>query len=214
MTQTGDAQAGGLMTRTFKSISILVLLVGAACSKPAEEKAANPYSLENVDAPENVKKLIQDDLLKWINDPVIVDAIVKANLKNQKRTQEEIKTQDDAWIKEKGITDFMREFLTNDAAAFLKKKQKESDGRFSEIFIMDFQGCNVAMSTRTSDFWQGDEAKFTKSYNEGRGAIFVDKVKYDESTKVPQVQVSLPVMDPGGKVVGAITIGVSLDNLP
>jgi hypothetical protein len=60
--------------------------------------------------------------------------------------------------------------------------------------------------------WQGDEAKFIKSYNDGKGAVFVDKVKFDESTKVPQVQVSLPVLD-GNKVIGAITIGVSLDNL-
>lgn len=203
-----------IRTRTLKSISILLVLLGAACSKPAEEKGSNPYSMENVDAPENVKKLIQDDLLKWINDPAIVDAVLKANLKNQKRTPEEIKAADEAWTKEKGITDFMREILTNDAAAFLKKKQKESDGKFSEIFVMDFQGCNVAMSAKTSDFWQGDEAKFTKSYNEGRGAVFVDKVKYDESTKVPLVQVSLPVVDTSGKVIGAITIGVSLDSLP
>lgn len=200
----------------LQTIAILFFFAAAAtgCNKDSGESSEGRgvYSLSSVEGPDKVKTLITNDFLKWINDPVIVEAIKKANAKNEKRSMDEIKAADQEWIKAEGISDLMREMLTNDAAQFLKKKQKESDGKYSEIFVMDFQGCNVAMSAKTSDFWQGDEAKFIKSYNDGKGAVFVDKVKFDESTKVPQVQVSLPVLD-GNKVIGAITIGVSLDNL-
>jgi hypothetical protein len=200
----------------LQTIAILFFFAAAAtgCNKDSGESSEGRgvYGLSSVEGPDKVKTLITNDFIKWINDPVIVEAIKKANAKNEKRSMDEIKAADQEWIKAEGISDLMREMLTNDAAQFLKKKQKESDGKYSEIFVMDFQGCNVAMSAKTSDFWQGDEAKFIKSYNDGKGAVFVDKVKFDESTKVPQVQVSLPVLD-GNKVIGAITIGVSLDNL-
>ncbi|HNL70125.1 MAG TPA: hypothetical protein PKK76_16465, partial [Leptospiraceae bacterium] len=190
----------------LQTIAILFFFAAAAtgCNKDSGESSEGRgvYSLSSVEGPDKVKALITNDFLKWINDPVIVEAIKKANAKNEKRSMDEIKAADQEWIKAEGISDLMREMLTNDAAQFLKKKQKESDGKYSEIFVMDFQGCNVAMSAKTSDFWQGDEAKFIKSYNDGKGAVFVDKVKFDESTKVPQVQVSLPVLD-GNKVIGA-----------
>ena len=39
-------------------------------------------------------------------------------------------------------------------------------------------------------------------------------VKFDESTKTSSAQISLPVVDPGTKkVIGAITIGIDIENL-
>ena len=108
----------------------------------------------------------------------------------------------------------MTKYLKNPAAVLIKDKVKNSNGKYTEIFIMDKQGCNVAMSSRTSDFLQGDEAKFKKSFNNGNGAVFVDKVKFDKSTKTSSTQLSLPVVDLATKkVIGAITVGVDVDSL-
>ena len=41
---------------------------------------------------------------------------------------------------------------------------------------MDAMGLNVAASDVTSDYWQGDEAKFKKTYAVGSGAIFIDEL--------------------------------------
>jgi hypothetical protein len=70
----------------------------------------------------------------------------------------------------------------------------------------------VAMSDKTSDYWQGDEAKFKKSFNNGEGAVFIDDVKFDDSSQAYTVQVSVPVID-GDKVIGAITFGIDLDQM-
>jgi len=43
---------------------------------------------------------------------------------------------------------------------------------------------------KTTDYWQGDEAKFIRSYNNGKGEVFVDDVKFDDSTQAYLVQVS------------------------
>ena len=89
---------------------------------------------------------------------------------------------------------------------------QDSADYYAEIFVMDNQGANVAMTDKTSDYWQGDEAKFQKSFNDGKGAVFVDDVEFDDSTQAYLVQVSVPVKD-GGQVIGAITIGVDVDKV-
>jgi len=68
------------------------------------------------------------------------------------------------------------------------------------------------MTDKTSDYWQGDEAKFKKSYNGGSGAVFVDDVEFDDSAQAYLCQVSVPVKD-GAEVIGAITIGVDVDKI-
>ena len=78
---------------------------------------------------------------------------------------------------------------------------------------MDNQGANVAMTDKTSDYWQGDEAKFQKAFNGGAGAVFIDAVKFDESAQAYLVQVSVPVMD-GDQAIGAITMGIDVDKVP
>lgn len=110
--------------------------------------------------------------------------------------------------KESGfLSNLMRSLQTNKCALQLRKLV-ESNRAFSESFVMDDKGANVCMTNRTSDFWQGDEAKWQKSFNGGNGQTFIDKPTYDTSAKQILVQVSVPVID-HGKTIGAITVGVA-----
>ena len=77
---------------------------------------------------------------------------------------------------------------------------------------MDNQGANVAMTDKTSDYWQGDEAKFKESYNNGEGAVHISDVEFDDSTQAYLVQVSVPVKD-GDAIIGAITVGIDVDRI-
>jgi hypothetical protein len=91
--------------------------------------------------------------------------------------------------------------------------QEESGGRFTEIFATDAKGLNVAQSTITSDYWQGDEDKFTKSFGAGADAVFLGEVEQDESTQTFQSQVSVTIVDESGAPIGSITFGVDLSTL-
>jgi hypothetical protein len=80
---------------------------------------------------------------------------------------------------------------------------------------MDAKGLNVGQSDLTSDYWQGDEAKWKKTYLVGPKAMHVGGVKTDQSTQTLQSQLSMAVVDPAsGKVIGAVTVGVNVEQLP
>lgn len=164
------------------------------------------------DVPPAMTQYIQNDLKTWVNDPAIVAAIKEQNAKTAALSQDDILAKDNAWRAEVGTatTPMIDAVLGAPLSAFLTEHREKSGGRILEVFVMDSQGLNVAASNITSDYWQGDEAKFTETYAKGAGSVFVDDVELDESTQSYQGQVSFAVTDPeSGEVVGAITIGLS-----
>ncbi len=142
-------------------------------------------------------------------DPVIVKAVREQNAK--KVPIATIKKLDTDWIASSGVTDDVRAYLENVCAQRLKKAKTEF-ATISEAFAMDNQGALVGTAAKTSDYWQGDEDKWQKSFAQGKGGELIDKPSFDESSQSFQVQVSLPVLE-GGQAIGAITVGLALDRL-
>lgn len=164
------------------------------------------------DVPPAMSQYIYDDLMTWVNDPRIVDAISAQNGQTAGLTADEIIARDNTWRAEvgSGNTPMINGVLGAPLSAFLKEHLEKSQGRITEVFVMDSQGLNVAASGVTSDYWQGDEAKFQETYGKGSGTVFIDEIELDESTQAYQGQVSFAVTDPAsGVVVGAITVGLN-----
>jgi len=106
------------------------------------------------------------------------------------------------------------DLLGRAASKKLAGYKNKGSGLFTEIFVMDDKGLNVAQSDVTSDYWQGDEAKWKKTYLAGPDAIFIDDVEFDESTQTYQSQVSISIADPDtGAAIGAMTVGVNVELL-
>lgn len=103
--------------------------------------------------------------------------------------------------------------MANSATSdFLKERVDAAGGVITEILVMDSRGLNVAVSTLTSDYWQGDEAKYTETYGKGPDAWHVSEIDYDESTQLYQAQVSLTLIDPATSTpIGAATIGLNAE---
>ncbi len=160
-------------------------------------------------APQKVVDLANSSLVQLGTDPVIVAAVKAENAKG--KTLAQIQDLDKKWMATAGITDYMKALMDSECGQHLKKIQS-GQAYYAEIFVMDNQGANVAMSDKTSDYWQGDEAKFTESYKGGAGAVHIGDVKFDDSAQAYLVQVSVPVKD-GSKVIGAMTIGIDVDKL-
>ena len=79
---------------------------------------------------------------------------------------------------------------------------------------MDNKGLNVAQSVETSDYWQGDEAKWQQTYSVGPDALHISEVEFDDSTGFYQSQASLAIKDPAtNEVIGAVTFGINVQNL-
>ncbi len=160
-------------------------------------------------APQKVIDLAHTVLVKLGSDPIIVKAVKEQNAKGM--TLAKIKEMDATWTSTPGINTFMKSLMTSPCGRHLQQMQAGTP-YYSEIFVMDNLGANVAMTDKTSDYWQGDEPKFNESYKGGAGAVHISSVKFDDSTQAYLVQVSVPVMD-AGKAIGAVTIGVDVDKI-
>lgn len=160
-------------------------------------------------APQGVYDLANSKLMDLGTNPIVVEAVKAQNAKGMSLAQ--IKEKDNEWKTHAGIADYMESLMTSECGKHLREIQNSADF-YAEIFVMDNKGANVAMTDKTSDYWQGDEAKFKKSFNSGVGALFVDEVEFDDSSQAYLVQVSLPVKD-GENVIGAITVGIDIDRI-
>ncbi|SMF28674.1 PDC sensor domain-containing protein [Pseudobacteriovorax antillogorgiicola] len=110
--------------------------------------------------------------------------------------------------KSKGKTpDWIKQVLDNDCSKYLAQKTKNKSN-VAEIFVMDRLGGTSCTIEPTSDFDQGDEAKFqiprsTRKVHQG-------ELKKDKSSNSVSIQVSYPIVEKG-QFVGAVTIGLTLD---
>ena len=164
---------------------------------------------------EPLTALAQDEIKAIAANPVLVAAIVAQNAVSGGYDQAKIDELDKQWRAEVDAASkpLIEATLANEASVYLAKVQEESGGKFTEIFATDAKGLNVAQSTVTSDYWQGDEDKFTKSFGAGADAVFLGEVEQDESTQTFQSQVSITVVDAAGAPIGSITVGVDLSTL-
>jgi hypothetical protein len=159
------------------------------------------------ETPTQLVAFAENELLSFAARPAVVAAIRTKNASGL--TIEETKSIDEAWRSTDGISRFMLDLMGNDLALELHNLEHRYPF-IVETFAMDRLGGNAAQTERTSDYWQGDEAKFTRSFADGRGAIHYGEIEYDESAGEIVVQVSVPVMD-GSRAIGAITFSISLD---
>jgi hypothetical protein len=185
-------------------------LLVAALAAPAPAKSQQGTE----EFAEQVLDYARSNLQTWITDPVIVYAIKEQNLLFASLKERDIARMDKTWIDSGKFGPMVIDLLDRQASIIARERREESNGVVNEIIVMDMHGLNVAISDRTSDFFQGDEAKYQETYLKGPDAVHVSELKFDESTQKVQTQVSLSVSDPEtGEVIGAVTLGVSLDQL-
>ena len=163
-----------------------------------------------------LQAFLDSDIRSLASSQILVDAIRAQNGTTTAYSQAEIDALDQAWRTEVGTANrpTIDPVLENSASDFLRTVVAEAGGRITEIFVMDARGLNVAASNVTSDFWQGDEAKFTETYSAGPDGVHFSEIEFDESSQSYQGQISISIVDPTSQqVVGALTVGVNAEAL-
>lgn len=191
------------MTQFAKTGALTMALV-MALGAPGAAQSPEEFSAK-------VLEVAETELQTWINDPVIVYAIREQNRTYDGISDFRIKALDAAWIAEDGRGPMIADLLDRQASIILRDRRELSRGVITEIIVMDAYGLNVAISDPTSDFYQGDEAKYQDTYLKGPQAIHISEIEFDESTQKYQTQVSLTVTDPETAApIGAVTFGIDL----
>jgi hypothetical protein len=135
-------------------------------------------------------------------DPEILKAIRAKNASGE--TIEEIRRKDKEWTQNPQFP--LRKTLSENDCAHRLRKLTAADPSVVEAILMDRSGANVCVSQTTSDYWQGDEPKFQKTFGDGK-LIFAGDPSFDDSTATYTIQLSILVTD-GQEKVGALTLGL------
>lgn len=187
----------------IRHLTASLALILAASVTPA---AANDFEPQ-------LKAYLED--ATWIQDPAVVAAIEAQNAKHAGLGEAEIDALDKKWRAEKdsGSGPMIAEVLGNDLSKWLMQIKEDSNGLIAEVFVMDNKGLNVGQSDPTSDYWQGDESKFQQSYGAGPDGMLIDEVEFDDSSESFISQISRTINDASGNPIGAVTIGINVENL-
>ena len=157
-----------------------------------------------------LKRFVKANLIPLCINKTFVQQVMMQNAKQV--SLEEIQKIDEQWKEAEDELPIQAEKMGNVCAKEIHKIVKQLPV-LGETFVMDNQGANVGQNALTSDYWQGDEAKWKNSYKNAKGGIDVSDRKLDKSTNVVDQKVSLPIIDAEGKVIGAVCFGVKTEKL-
>lgn len=200
-------------TNAFSSFWLaVIMLLGTSCGR--QEEHANNSPVE-VNLSVNSNRLFSEEVEAIIlnkievvtqtiaRNPLVIDMVKKSNKTNKSITSREIEKLDAEWMKTADSNDYISGFMINECARILLDLQKADHG-FSEIFITDSQGLNVAMTNKTSDYYQADEDWWINAFNKGKGRSYYGNIEYDESAMSEAVPLYIPINNDAGAAIGVI----------
>lgn len=189
---------------TLAGAALCALLLPSAVAQVAS--AARHVEFEDSSQPAKQKELLTryaETVGRWALIQRVVQAVVEQNARPF--SAERIAEIDRAWQAGGNPGGLASEMARNECAQVLQTLLGSNPG-YAEAFVADQYGALVCMSSRTSDFYQGDEEGWRRAYAGGAGGFYVAAPARDESTGLDLVQISVPVLHEG-RAVGVLTVG-------
>ncbi len=153
------------------------------------------------------------------SDPRLAKAIITSNedFSNLEDPNSYLNEKDQEWISQpKGtLSPFMTDIISNELSDILRQKSKfyESSYQFpvfSEIFLTNSYGANVAQTGKTSDYKQNDEEWWQVAKQSG---IHIQDVSFDESANVFSIDISVRIEDEDGNFLGILKNVVNIKDV-
>ena len=166
-----------------------------------------PIEYEDSSLGPSARSLIEphvETVLTWADSAAVREAVRRAN--DQELGAERLAALDEAWTGGELGREKIEEYTRSRCADTLRRLMKEA-GSFVEAFAVDDEGALVCATGMTSDFFLGDEPKWKRAYRSGEGGVYVSEPTFDRSARELLVQISVPVTDDDGAVLGTLTAG-------
>ncbi len=190
------------------AVAILAGLVRVVGER-ADEQVRSTLSAEARTALRDALATIETEAAR-VESLALSDAVVETAAASSARTFDEARAaaldeQWKAWQKGGSGGTAESEFrrLAGTGAASLLAAFRERFPAHVEVFLTDKYGRNAAQIDPTSDYLQSDEEWWQHAYHDGKGAVAVEPVEFDDSTGVWSVNIAVPVYD-GDEVVGVL----------
>ena len=158
-----------------------------------------------------------DKLIDFSKTEVVQKALLESNLEfgELEDIQGYITQQEDDWrsVPKKTITPFMQSLISNELSEDIRKNfvdkinSKTGHSVFTEVFLTNEYGANVAQSGKTTDYRQDDEDWWQKAKVNG---ISIGKAEYDESAEADIIPIGIRITDEDGNFVGVLKAPLSI----
>jgi hypothetical protein len=194
--------------RTWLLLALSLASVGQAAAQTGSARPVRPREIHFADdqLPARQKDLLAryaNQIVGWAADDRLLAA---AQAQSAQRTgMERILDIDRRWQAGEDPDGLATALTRNDCAQALLAILAGNPG-YAEAFATDSRGALVCMTKRTSDYWQGDEEKWSRAWAAGKGAVYVSGVERDESTGADVMHISVPLRE-GDRVVGVLIAG-------
>ncbi|WOD12411.1 transporter substrate-binding domain-containing protein [Pseudomonas sp. NyZ704] len=152
----------------------------------------------------------------WSERKEIVSAVSAQNALHQNLNIPEIMQLDRQWRDElkKPDAPLINSVAGNSLSEWLSDQQQKHNNLITEIIVTDQLGLNVGLSEITTDYWQGDEAKFSEAFFNRTDAAYQGRLEYDQSAQGYQVHISSQIRDPASnEVIGVLIIGLDIQRV-
>ena len=156
------------------------------------------------------------DVWQIAADPVVVDAVTAANQGYRSMTEPAIRAKmtriEENWTTPAGAL-IVKDMLSSRASRTLRR-HRELDSRILRITVTDEKGGTIAATHKSLDYIQSDEEYWQNIYAQGRGAISVTDILYDEATKANYIGIGVPILEEGSnRFIGTMDALVDVSTL-
>lgn len=171
-----------------------------------------------------IRELLTRKIERWKRLPALASILKSRNERNKRLSKQGILERDKKWTRAflQGDFAYPLDLVDQELSAQLREIKKQAQNVITEIIVTDARGVNVAVSDMTSDYWQGDEEKFTEVFGKPANTLHFGGINYDESTKRFQLHLSVPLFsDADGKIsevesldpLGVMVFGVDVEKV-
>ncbi|MHC4174372.1 MAG: HAMP domain-containing protein, partial [Planctomycetota bacterium] len=207
----------------FVGIALLIEIVGYICLNASQnalqesirESSASlaAATLDRIDR--GIYSRIKE-FQSYSEDSVLQKVIEESNEKFEKLDdiQSYIEQKDKEWTSapKETVTAFMQELTSNRLSEELRRRRKFYEEEyyyqlFSEVFVTNKYGANVAQTGKTTDYRQDDEEWWQAAKKDG---LYVRDVK-DESAHVHSTDIGIRIEDEAGNFLGVMKAGLNIE---
>jgi PAS domain S-box-containing protein len=212
------------LTLAFLAIAMMVAVVGyfaaAGSQKIMQKTIGDHFTVLAADVLADIDRRIHariETFQEETRNPYIRQAVSASNkvFENMPDSQAWIREKDSQWVSvpKEEITPFMRDIIDNEVSQYLREntryyRDKYGCGVFSEVFVTNKYGVNVAQTGKTTDYYQADEVWWQQTKENG---IYVSDVEYDDSSGIYSLVTGLRMEDQRGEFLGEIKVVLNIE---
>jgi len=161
-----------------------------------------------------------EELQKFTKEKTLQKTLLESNADFEKldNIKEYINQKDQEWISvpKDEITPFMQNLIQGDLSNAFRiqftdfYEVKYGYKIFTEVFLTNKYGVNIAQSGKTSDYRQDDEEWWQDAREK---SFFVSEILYDEFSETRSIEIGVRVNDEKGNFIGVIKAAVAAEEI-